>query len=312
MNCLKCYKLIVEKTIYGLHINCYHEWFNLTEPQTRFNKLDPKKADSSSNYSSIKKNKNTFYHGRYRKYSAQLDSTQYILKIQEEEFPELPAIEYICNKMATLLNLKVPDYYLIKFDTDEDNQNIDSAQGLMTFVTRNFMQDHKGTFNHIYKFLPRNSHSYNCKNIIQVIQQQTGKLADVERFVEICLFDALIGNNDRHGRNLGIIDTGANKQLAPMYDNPSFLGTEKDALMGAHFNPSGSIWTSCSKEPKVLDYIQEFQKLGLKKSCLNFIKKVKNQFPKLIEEVEISQISQRRKKAFTNLLKNRLKDFENV
>ena len=363
MKCLKCQKTIKNKSFYGLHFNCFVEWFEL-EDLSNFSEIDVK---YSSNYSSIEKTTDSFYHGRYRKYSAQLGGQQYILKVQESEYPDLPAMEYLCNKIASLLNLNVPQYYLIRYQEDgydinsvdsvaqeeskknqEDGHDISSMDsvakegskknqeevvhasstkylerqtGLMTFVTRNFMQDYVGTLNHIYKYLPKGEKNYNCENIIKVINEQTGKFSDVEKFVEICLFDAFIGNNDRHGRNLGIIDTGRKKILAPMYDNPSFLGTQKDdEFLLAHFNPSGVIQTSDSKEPKPLDYIREFKRLKLEKLCFRFIQKIIDKFPVAVEEIKSAAISERRKKAFINLLTSRLKkykqameeDFKNV
>ncbi|MDE0118755.1 MAG: HipA domain-containing protein [Bdellovibrionales bacterium] len=287
---------------------------------SEFSDLDLKKFTRySSDHSSIEKTTNSFYHGRYRKYSAKLGSRQYILKVQESQYPDLPATEYVCNRIASLLGLNVPKYYLIRYQgaTDIDQVQLISEkeaqkehkQEPITFITRNFMQDYVGTLNHIYKYLPKGEKNYNCKNIINVLKEQTGKLANVERFIEICLFDIFIGNNDRHGRNLGIIDTGKSRKLAPMYDNPSFLGIQKDdEFLLAHFNPSGCIWTSDSKEPKLLDYIREFKKLKFEKPCQKFIKKIVDKFPLLVEEIQHSEIAERRKKAFIKLLTNRLED----
>ena len=177
-------------------------------------------------------------------------------------------------------------------------------------MTRNFMQDYKGgTLNHIYKFLPKGEKNYNCKNIINVLLQKT-KPADVARFIEIALFDSLIGNNDRHGRNLGIIESAKHRRLAPMYDNPSYFGIESSELIDADFNISGCIGTSTSDKPKLLDYIQEFQSLGFEKVCLNFLKKAVRQSPKIIEELKCSAISKRRKKAFIKFLNKQLRSME--
>ena len=318
MICFKCQKSIKGVNVYGLHANCFLEWFELKD-LLKFSDLDPKKSTRySDNHSSIKKMTDSFFHGRYRKYSAKLGTVQYILKVQEPKYPDLPATEYICNKIASLLNLYVPEYYLIRYQETKNDQthSIDEEepkklhkQGLIAFITRNFMQDYVGTLNHIYKYLPKGEKNYSCENLIKVISEQTGKLVDVERFVEICLFDTFIGNHDRHGRNLGIIDTGKSRRLAPMYDNPSFLGTQKDdKFLLSHFNPSGVIRTSDSKEPKLLDYIREFKRLKLGSSCHKFIKKIINRFPLVIEEVQSSIISKRRKKAFVNLLNDRLKN----
>ncbi len=319
MRCFKCQTAIKGESVYGLHANCFLEWFELTD-LSEFSDLDLKKSTHySSGHSSIEKITDSFYHGRYHKYSAKLGSRQYILKVQESQYPDLPATEYVCNKIASLLGLNVPKYYLIRYQGAIEIDQVQSInekesqrkyeQEPITFVTKDFMQDYVGNLNHIYKYLPKGEKNHNCENIVNVIKEQTGKLADVERFVEICLFDAFVGNHDRHGRNLGIIDTGKNRKLAPMYDNPSFLGIQKDdEFLLAHFNPSGAIWTSDSKEPKLLNYIREFKKLNLEKPCQKFIKKIMDKFPLLIEEIQNSEISERRKKAFIKLLNERLED----
>lgn len=331
MRCIRCQTSITGESFYGLHASCFLEWFELTD-LSEFSDLDLKKSTRySSGHSSIEKTTNSFYHGRYRKYSAKLGSKQYILKVQESQYPDLPATEYVCNRIASLLGLNVPKYYLIRYQGAIEIDQVQSInekesqkkheQEPIAFITRNFMQNYVGTLNHIYKYLPKGEKNYNCENIIKVIREQTGRLVDVKKFVEICLFDTFIGNHDRHGRNLGIIDTGKNRKLAPMYDNPSFLGIQKDdEFLLAHFNPSGAIWTSDSKEPKLSDYIREFKKLKLEKPCQKFIKKIIDKFPLLIKEIQHSEISERRKKAFVNLLNNRLKgcrksieeDFKNV
>ena len=311
MKCFKCRKTIKNKNFYGLHATCFQDWFNLPI-LSDFSHLDLKKSNSySANSSNIVKTKDSFYHGQYRKFSAKLNSTSYILKVQEQKYPDLPIIEYVCNRIASLLNLHTPKYYLIKYPTEEQNNLKKSPkQGLVTFVTRNFTQDYVGTLHHIYKFLPKGNRHYNCKNIIKVISEQTKKLRDVETFVKICLFDAFIGNCDRHGRNLGIIDTGRDKKLAPMYDNPSLFGILKDELLLAHFNLSGIICTSLSKKPKLLDYIKEFKELKFENTCRKFTKQVIKQFPLIVDEIKISGMSEKRKQAFIAFLKERLADFK--
>ena len=127
----------------------------------------------------------------------------------------MPATEYVCNNIASLLNLDTPEYYLIRYHDKNHleishNKNPDLKQNIqtkspaqkeninrkgMTFVSRNFMQDYKGgTLHHIYKYLPKGEKNYNCKNIIQVLFQETNP-ADVAKFIKITLFDSLIGNH---------------------------------------------------------------------------------------------------------------------
>ncbi len=319
--CFKCHKSIEHQSIYGLHTDCFQKWFAVQD-SSEFYDLDFKKTTSysSSHSATFTTNKDSFYHGRYRKYSAKLGDQQYILKVEEPGFPDLPAMEYLCNQIASLLNLKVPEYYLILFSDESNTKNKatttkmnkeeQESEKLITFVTKNFMQGTVGSLHHLYKYVPK-SH-YNCETLIKVIQEKTSRLRDVETFVEICLFDSFIGNGDRHGRNLGIIDTGKKRQLAPMYDNPSNFGVQDEKMLGPQFNFSGYIWTSNSKEPKTNDYLKEFKRLNLETACLKFAKKVIRQFPLLMEEIKLSEISEKRKKSFVNYLKNRLEDLKKL
>jgi hypothetical protein len=173
------------------------------------------------------------------------------------------------------------------------------------------MQDYIGTLDHIYKFLPEGIESHNCEMLIKIILAQTGKLSDVAKFIEICLFDTLIGNTDRHGRNLGIITTAQVKKLAPMYDNPTTLGVEPDYIIESHYNPSGSIWTKNSKEPKPLDYLMEFERLGHNSISAQFCSKLRVQSTKILNLINDSDIKNKRKDAIVRLLETRFKEFEN-
>jgi serine/threonine protein kinase HipA of HipAB toxin-antitoxin module len=59
-----------------------------------------------------------------------------------------------------------------------------------------------------------------CEGLLGLILQQTGRLADAEIFVKTCLFDSLIGNHDRHGRNLGMLVTERALVLLPFMTTP--------------------------------------------------------------------------------------------
>ena len=303
MKCFKCKNIIKSDAIYGLHQDCFIAWFDLPA-HIGFRNIDPKRSSASSHPDQIPrskiKKKDTFFHGRYLKYSATLGDTSYILKIQEDKYPELPAVEYLCNEIALLLDIDVPDFFLI----DYENRT--------TFLARNFMQDYTGTLHHIYKYLPAGEEKHNCEEIIKVISNETGRLSEVTKFIKICLFDALTGNNDRHGRNIGIIETATSKILAPMYDNPCFLGIEEVFMLEAEFNPSGSIWTKETKEPKIIHYISEFNRLGYEKIVAQFSKKALAEADKIILAVKDSILTDKRKLAFIKLFKSRIEDLKDV
>ena len=111
--CFKCRKPIEDSTArkHGLHPNCFKEWFKLADEQEDFRHLNPRSDQRSNN--------TTFFHGKFKKYSASLANKEYILKFSDE-YPELAKTEYLCNQIGVLLGLNIPKSYLISFLNKED------------------------------------------------------------------------------------------------------------------------------------------------------------------------------------------------
>jgi hypothetical protein len=81
-----------------------HVPFELTM-KTSGNSNDPKAEFNSS-----------FFHGKFRKYSAKLGGSSYIIKVRQPAFPDLPAMEFLCNQIAGRLSVDVPDFYFIRLE----------------------------------------------------------------------------------------------------------------------------------------------------------------------------------------------------
>lgn len=291
MLCYKCSKAITEneKALSGLHEACFLEWFRIPEASDFVDVISKK---SSSN-EPVPGDNTSFFHGKFKKYSAILNEKSYILKVQEKDFLELPATEYLCNQLARHLGLHIPDFFLIRF------------QGVLeTFVCENFMQKHlSSNLIHIYHFLQPKPENFNCETLFRVIGDKTQRLEEIERFIELTLFDALIGNHDRHGRNLALIQSADGFKLSPFYDNPSYLGIEIQALLGAHHEPRGQIYTAHSREPKMLDYVKEWNRLGQIASVNKFRDKIS--IDGLTDIIEKSFVSDKRKESMIRLIKRR-------
>ncbi len=293
MNCYKCLEKINEEGKYGLHMSCFLEWFHLEQDES-FKDLELKsKTDPSKNYKSWN---SSFFHGNYKKYAANLGGASYILKVKEVEYPDLPEVEYTCNKIARYLKIPVPDFFLI------------SLFGESVFVTKNFCRtiSTRMTLDHIYKYLKEDS-GFDCETLMEVIFEQTKKYLDISIFVQTCLFDALIGNHDRHGKNLGLIVTSKSVRLAPIYDNPSQLGLESGNFLKMHWNPKGKIFTKDSTEPTPKNYVKEFIRLGHEDAVFEFIDRLnKKDIFKIISEGFYSNLM---KGALTKLTKERMEEF---
>ena len=276
---------------YGLHINCFCKWFQIDKP-LEFKNIFKKNigSDSPDKNNDIT---SSFFQGKFRKYSAELGNAAYILKVQEQGFPELPAVEFLSNQIAESLGLYVPEYFLINF------------HGAITFAVKNFLRPGElETLHHIYHFLEDTS--FSCQSILETIREKTGRLPEMERFVKLCLFDSLIGNHDRHGRNLGLIEHSGKYRLSPFYDNPSYIGVEEESFLVADLSPRGRISVRATDEPVLKDYLIEFKRLGMEKAINDFKNNVKLN---VLEELSGWQfISTARANALRKLIRSRFEE----
>ena len=290
--CYKCLKSpkAAELPYHGLHPACFQAWFGTTlEFESLMLKPNPPEALARN------LDHSSFFQGKYKKYSARLKQENYIFKVQEKEYPALPTSEYLCNQLAEALDLEIPPYYLIRF------QNT-----LETFVVKNFMDKLEGNLVHLYRYFKEQESEFNCAKIIEILEQQMGSLKNIHRFIDICLFDALIGNHDRHGRNLGLIQTKEGCVLSPFYDNASYLCSEDEALLVADHERTGRIGTLNQHNPGMTDYIQEFKRLGFEERILKFHKKIKMQT--LLSLINSAFITTQRKMAFERLISKRYRE----
>ncbi len=297
MNCLKCRLQITlpDFAHYGLHPNCFTEWFKV--PKTaEFASLQRRSGASDQSINQTPQN-TSFFHGKFKKYSADLDGQSYILKMRQNEAPELPEVEYLCNQIGRLLSVPVAKFYFIDFNGDR------------TFVTKNFMKlgASPTDLQHIYHFRSDDKHS--CEGIIRIITEKTQRPHDVKMFIRTILFDSLIGNHDRHGRNLAFIITAKDTSLSPIYDNVSYLSLESGNMLKADFNPTGKISTSKSFEPSMRDYVKELKKLGFENDIQEFYKSIK--LFKLYRVIDESFCSTLMKEAIQSLIKKRFEELKN-
>ncbi len=295
MLCLKCLAPISSiGENYGLHDGCFAQWFNVS-PDAKFQNL--MRRDSTSDRSILHGNpqNNSFFHGKFKKYSASLEGSSYILKMREIEAPELPEVEYLCNQIANSLEIPVADYFIIRLG------------GELVFVTKNFIIPTTFTdLQHIYHFRDDTDHS--CEGLLRTVKEQTKRPYDVNVLINTILFDSLIGNHDRHGRNLAFIIKPNQATLSPIYDNVSYLSLEKGEMLKADFNPTGKISTSLTFEPSMLDYVLELKRLGYKDEIERFYLKINSK--KIDDLIDNSFCSVLMKQAIKNIICKRFEEIK--
>lgn len=293
--CLYCQTpLDSEIPKHGHHNKCFQKIFGLKDEQSDFLDIMLKQIEEASINKAESRIASSFFHGAFKKYSSRIENKRFILKVQEKKCPELPIVEYISNVMARDLGLDVPDFYYILLN----NQ-------LPTFVTRNILDFHeKSNLVHIWHYLKidqqQDMKELNIENLIQILLKETKRPVDIKKFIEICLFDMFIGNHDRHGRNMALIEKQGRKMLSPFYDNPSYIGIVDNSMLGMQINACGKIFTKNNEEPLIQNYVEEFRDLGFHEIVDNFVEKLKNyQIDNAFHGVKLSL---KRKKAFKEMI----------
>lgn len=294
MRCCKCGEEIEagREEHYGLHSSCFREAFGVEGlPEFAGIARADSGAKSSVGQPAKKVDADTsFFQGKFKKYSARLEAVSYILKVEEREYPELPAMEYLCNTIALSLGIEVPQSTLIRF------------LGVSALAVKNFIRPgRKEALHHIHHFIEGGS--FDCETLITVIGERTGRLFEIERFITLCLFDSLIGNHDRHGRNLGLIEEAGQYRLALFYDNPSYLGIEEASFLRADHSPRGRVATKASPDPEMIDYVEEFKRLGFIHMVEGFRRSLN--IDKIMALTGWKLLSQERAEAFRKLISKR-------
>lgn len=294
MDCLKCSLPLGSLGRYGLHPECFFSWFNVSG-DIEFRNL-ARKAATSNNTIDRDPNNTSFFHGKFKKYAATLGGTPYILKMKEIEVPELPQVEYLCNQIGELLEIPIAEFFIIKFE------------GEIVFVTKNFIHPFTPTdLQHIYHFI--SNKEYSCEELFRIVKEHTKRPYDVNVLINVILFDALIGNHDRHGRNLALLVKSGQIVLSPIYDNVSYLSLEKGNMLRADFNPTGKIATKLTKEPTMRDYVKELKRLGYHQEIKLFFERIN--LEKINNLIEKSFCGLLMKDAMKKLIEKRFGEIRN-
>ena len=146
--------------------------------------------------------------------------TTHILKPVIAGLDETIENEYICLKSAQKLGIKVPKveigqvedlkYFLIKrYDREIINNKI----------KRIHQEDFCQASNIISAYKYQAEGGVDFKRCFEILRKATMPAKAVNQFLELMVFNYLIGNNDAHGKNFSILyfDDG-NIELAPAYD----------------------------------------------------------------------------------------------
>ena len=158
------------------------------------------------------------------------DSARWLRKEPRRSRPYEPAIELATLTLARLAGFATPDAALARWTTSDGNQH----HGL---VVRTFLEAGQ-TLEHGAAVLQEHDRSYNpeCKvdhslarvrEALGSYEEKSGTGSLCQPFVSLLVFDAWIGNGDRHPANWGlVVEKGTMPVISPVYDTAACLGAE--------------------------------------------------------------------------------------
>ena len=226
---------------------------------------------------------------------------KFILKPQNELYPEIPENEDLTMKMAAICGIEVPWQGLIY-----------SKDNILNYVIRRF--DRKGhsdklaleDFAQLSQATRRTKYRSSMEKVISIIDTYTTFpiLEKIKLFIRT-LFNFLIGNEDMHLKNFSLITRNSKVELSPAYDllNTSIV-IEK---------PKEEIALPLAGKKRNLnrkDFIERFGKERMDipgKKVVELVDSLYNCFPEWIDLIEISFLSNFMKEKYLDLLNERKK-----
>ena len=228
-------------------------------------------------------------------------NSKYIIKPQNDIYLQLPENEDVSMRMASLIGIEVPlhgmvysrdgslSYFIKRFDRIKNNKKL-ALEDFAQLAGKN--RDTK--------------YDYTTEKVIKLINEYcTFPVIEKYKFFRLILFCFLIGNEDMHLKNFSLITRNMKVELSPAYD---LLNTTL-AMDGAEEELALSL-AGKRKEFKTHELIDYFgrEKLQLtEKSIQAVLHQFVNIYPRWEELIQISFLSEAKKKGYLSLLKERFK-----
>lgn len=227
----------------------------------------------------------------------------YIIKPQNDLFPELPENEDLTMKMAKIFGLEVPfhgmvyskdgslSYFIKRFDRYSKGRK---------FATEDFAQLTGNSRDTKYKFT--------MEKLVKVIDEYcTFPAIEKADFFKRVLFCFITGNDDMHLKNFSVITKAGKTTLTPVYDflNSSIAIKNSDEEIALSMKDK-------KRNFKSSDFIDYYAKERLEltdKTIDNILFDMNKSKSKWIELIEISFLSNAMKEKYLKLLENRIDRF---
>ena len=164
----------------------------------------------------------------------------YFIKFNTDDTPDVTGYEVVSYNIARSLGIEVPDYSLVWIEDEK------------AFLTKSLSGQPVHAFHH-----------FNC-SIAYDLQTLAAATPNRQHFIDMCLFDGLILNTDRHAFNYLYKDD----YLAPLIDNHSSFAVKDFKDTSLHIPVDGV------QAPQLPDYIKAFIDMGCESEVSSFVSRM--------------------------------------
>ena len=227
----------------------------------------------------------------------------YIIKPQNDIFPELPQNEDVTMKMAKVYGLDVPLHGLIY-----------SKDGSLSYFIKRFDRYSKGKKYATEDFaqLTGNSrdtkYNYTMEKLVKVIEEYcTFPAIEKADFFKRILFCFITGNEDMHLKNFSVITKAGKTTLTPVYDfinsSISIINPQEELALSLKGKKSNF------KATELLDYYAKDRLELNNKTIDSILVDMNKSVSKWSELIEMSFLSDIMKDKYLKLMNNRIGRF---
>ena len=227
----------------------------------------------------------------------------YIIKPQNDIFPELPENEDLTMKLAKVYGLDVPIHGLVY-----------SKDGSLSYFIKRFDRYSKGKkyatedFAQLTGSSRDTKYDYTMEKLVKVIDEYcTFPAIEKADFFKRVLFCFITGNEDMHLKNFSVITKAGKTTLTPVYvflnSSISIKNPQEELALSLKGKKSNF------KSTELIEYYAK-EHLGLNDKTVNTIlADMSKSLSKWIELIEISFLSDSLKEKYLKVLDNRIKRF---
>ena len=157
--------------------------------------------------------------------------------------------EKLCYEIAKILG-----YNCARIDLAKDDNG---TLGILNYLFVDISKDeHTDAVSYLSKYNSERNLFYTISNIKKILDDLDSDL--FAQFVKIMIFDALVGEQDRHEENWGIRKIGDKYELSPLYDNgDSLLANFKNEEFAQKYYSGIKDFDSYIKKSKTLIYKED-------------------------------------------------------